>query len=163
MRWLARLLGFGFWWLTKLGAIFVILDGTWTLGAALLLVVALAYAMDYLAGLLPEVLARRRAAAFFRDMAVHGKHQEIDLNFAVHIWMGKNPQTPMEVMQADFKIHHLKAAIGQGFLQAYGPGGSVKTTTLCRPADLADYFASWHWILVKDEKWKEAIYLGQSQ
>src|SRR4051794_904168 len=166
MRWLSHLLGIGIWWITKWGAIVLLIDGTWAffksmaegltvtqamiwgfaaLGGGLLLLVGVAIAFDYVAGLLPEVLSRRRAAAFFKDMALHGKHDAITLNNVVHFWTGKNPDTPTEIIRHDFKLHHLKAAIGQGFLTGHGPGGLVTASTTCTPADLADYFFSWRW------------------
>jgi hypothetical protein len=184
MQWLGKLLGFGLWAITKWGAIALIAEGTWTffrslseemtvtqamvwgfaaMGALLLLLVGVAKAFDYVAGLLPEVLARQRAGKFFRDMALHGKHKAITINEAVHYWNGKDPETPTEWVKADFKLHHLKAAIGQGLLKAQGPGGLVTANTLCRPADLADFFGSRRWIWVKDDQWKSATYAGDSQ
>jgi hypothetical protein len=184
MRWLARLFGIGIWWITKWGILIVIADYFWTFfksladgqsvyqamtwalfafGACGLSLIALAKGFDYLASLLPEVIARRKVAAFFREMSLHGKHKAISLSDAVYFWNGgKNPETPMEVIQADFKLHHLKAAIGQGLLQAHGPGGLVKESTFCRPIDLAGFLGSWRWILVRDERWKGATYNGQA-
>ena len=184
MRWLARILGIGIWWVSKCGSVLMLADYFFTFfksladglsvvqslawaffafGSCGLFLIWIAKGFDYLANLLPEMLARRRAAAFFREMSLHGKHEAVTLSAVVYFWNGgKNPDTPMEVIQADFKLHHLKAAIGQGLLRAQGPGGLIQESTLCLPSDLADFFSSWRWIQVKDELWKGATYTGQS-
>ena len=96
------------------------------MGAGLLLIVGVANLFDYIAGLLPEIVARRKVAAFFREMALHGKHDAITLNAVVYFWNGgKDLATPMDFVQGDFKLHHLKAAIDQRLLAARGPGGQV--------------------------------------
>ena len=184
MRWLARLFGIAIWGITKWGILLVIADYFWTFfqsladgltvtqalvwafaafGALGFFLIALAKGFDYLAGLLPEMIARRKVATFFSEMSLHGKHEAITLSAVVYFWNGeKKAETPMERIQADFKLHHLKAAIGQGLLIAQGPGGLVASSTLCRPTDLADFFGSWRWIYVKDELWRGATYQGQS-
>ena len=179
MRWLLRLYEIGKHWWAHVAVALMIGKSTWTFfkcladglsvtqalilglamfGAVLLAAVGLFYLVDYLAKQLPEWSSRRKAASFFRDMALHGKHPTITLNEAIHYWNGKDPQTPTEWVQADFKLHHLKAAIGQGFLDGIGPGGSVTLATRCRPEDLAAFFGSLRWLRVRDELWKQATY-----
>lgn len=179
MRWLAKTIGYIRWSIAAVGVLSVVAIATWTffvsmtegltvtqaavwgiaaLGAGFLLVAGIAYCLDQLAALLPEVIGRQKVAAFFKEMTLHDKHEAITLSAVVYFWSGgKNAETPMDVIRADFKLHHLKAAIAQRKLVAQGQRGDVVLeSTLCRPADLADFFGSWRWIFVDDSQWKDA-------
>lgn len=184
MRWLARIIGIAIWWITKWGVVLVIADYFWTFfgslagkldvyqalalafgafGACGLMLIALVKGLDYLANLLPEMVARRKLATLFKDLSAHGKYEGVTLGAVVEFWNdGEPPKTQLERIRAEFRLHHLEAAIGQGYLRAIGPGGLVKENTQCLPSDLATFFGSWKWIRVKDELWKSATYEGTS-